>query len=505
MAERPASDAATAALVELYRDARRRLEELVRAALERGAAGTAGFYQEQLDHLLRELSRLQDLAVPHAARTVEAAYSIGASAADQAIGRPAIGFSGIHRDALSVLADNLTGRLNAAAVTVGRRTNDVFRRAGLQEVAAGVATGQPRREVSAALERRLIDQGATDAVTGFVDARGRRWPLDVYAEMVARTTTREAVTTGTRNRLLETGRGLVTISQHSGACRICLPFEAKTYALTPEWAERTGYPMLETQPPFHPNCRHVMAPASANFDRFLEDLASDRITVPTLGSPTAATVAPPPAMRPVHGFAPKPFSELALAQADESTVRRRLTQKEILERDPGPEPGARSAFMEQIEREERAAARAAGRRHRDELQELEDALGPDLVEALDDLAAAGVKWAKDPDLKRALVNGDADPDFVLEQAAKELSKLEGRRAVRLEREERKGLERGAFPCFSCGHFKSRPSAVCGYCGDDPVTWGGSAADFDRAYGYDGLDSSDLGGSLGVRGRGILDQ
>jgi hypothetical protein len=30
----------------------------------------------------------------------------------------------------------------------------------------------------------------------FVDALGRRWPLDRYAEMVARTTTQQAMTQG---------------------------------------------------------------------------------------------------------------------------------------------------------------------------------------------------------------------------------------------------------------------------------------------------------------------
>lgn len=34
-------------------------------------------------------------------------------------------------------------------------------------------------------------------------------------------------------------------------------------------------------------------------------------------------------------------------------------------------------------------------------------------------------------------------------------------------------------CGVCGRFKSRPSAVCDHCGDDPVTYNGSRALYDR--------------------------
>lgn len=52
-----------------------------------------------------------------------------------------------------------------------------------------------------------------------------------------------------------------------------------------------------------------------------------------------------------------------------------------------------------------------------------------------------------------------------------------------ERAHMKGL--GFTPadrqCGVCHRFKSAPSAVCDYCGDDPVTYNGSARDYDAAY------------------------
>lgn len=54
-----------------------------------------------------------------------------------------------------------------------------------------------------------------------------------------------------------------------------------------------------------------------------------------------------------------------------------------------------------------------------------------------------------------------------------------------ERDRDYGMTRGAAHCDSCGRFKSRPSSVCSYCGNDPVSHHGDAREFDRAHGYSG--------------------
>lgn len=268
MARRPPriqADLHASEIAAIYRDAQRRLEALITEALERRAAGTAAYRQAQLEAVRRELARAGQAARPAAARAIAIAYSVGARAADQALGNPAIRFSGVHRDAISVLADNLVTKLGQAEANIGRRTADAFRTASLRETAAGIATGSARREVSDQLEQRIVREGITDALTGFVDKGGRRWPLDTYTEMVARTTTREAVSWGTATRLREAGDDLVTITEHADACTLCLDYEGQTYSLS---GDTEGYDVLDQLPPFHPNCRHVLTPAAANFEAF---------------------------------------------------------------------------------------------------------------------------------------------------------------------------------------------------------------------------------------------
>ena len=59
-----------------------------------------------------------------------------------------------------------------------------------------------------------------------------------------------------------------------------------------------------------------------------------------------------------------------------------------------------------------------------------------------------------------------------------------RRVMREDEAERaRGLTRRSVNCFSCGRWKARPSAVCGSCGDDPVTHNGDRKRFDRGSGH----------------------
>jgi len=103
--------------------------------------------------------------------------------------------------------------------------------------------------------------------------------------MVARTTSREAMTKGTINRLREHGLRLAQVSSHNAA-DFCIYYEGAVVCIEGEHpvarsAEPTAmaasegglaiYPPISAingGPPFHPNCVHVLTP-------FVERLAID--------------------------------------------------------------------------------------------------------------------------------------------------------------------------------------------------------------------------------------
>lgn len=259
------------ALISIYQRAARRLRAQIQQAMKSGNLGTAIYRQRQLDAVYRELRALGTRTRRLSIDVVADAYVRSVTAVDASVGRSTaeIAFSATHPRTAAIIADNLSARLDDAIEIVGRRTDDAFRRIALEEVGRGVAAGEERRLVSAAIERRLVDEGVTDALTGFVDRAGRRWQLDVYARMVARTTTREAVSAGTHARMAQLGSDLVTISDHSTTTEICQAYEGKTFSLTGATA---GFDVLDQEPPFHPNCLHVMTPAEGNFDEYIATL-----------------------------------------------------------------------------------------------------------------------------------------------------------------------------------------------------------------------------------------
>lgn len=318
MAERVPTDVVADDLVATYRSGINRLTALIESALRRGLdpyrAGTAdqargdatvAYLERQraaAHAILRELDAAGGRHVPLA---VQRAYS----SAELAVDRLALGdvggleprFGGIHQRAVAVLASNMarslrvsveraggnvdrvfdraaglagplpTRGLPRARNFVGRRVDDPWRKVGLDETARGLVSLSTRRQVTAQMVDRLIREGVGDATTGFVDSAGRRWGLDRYAELVARTTTREATSRATANRMTEHGLDLVTISSHPHAADECTPYDGETFSLD---GSTPGYDVLDELPPFHPNCVHVVTPANANLDAYEAELAA---------------------------------------------------------------------------------------------------------------------------------------------------------------------------------------------------------------------------------------
>ena len=169
-------------------------------------------------------------------------------------------FSNVHREAVNLLADNLSSRLGDAAQTLGRRVDDVFRRQGLLAAAEQAMAEQPIKLRSAQLQQRLEAQG----MTAFEDVLGRKWRLSRYAEMSVRTTTSEANNRGVVNGVLSLGHDLVRVDKHEHETDVCSPYDGKVFSLT---GNTPGYPVLDRVPPFHPNCLHSLLPARENYAR----------------------------------------------------------------------------------------------------------------------------------------------------------------------------------------------------------------------------------------------
>lgn len=526
MPERGPTDVLTDDLVRTYRAGARRLEVLVRDALRRGldparlgtpgqrvGDATAAYRARQLAAaraITRELERVGAQAGTVAARKAYASalFAVDRLTFDVAGAALESRFGGIHQRQLAVIAGNMSGALEAAARHtgdsieavfaraneleagippgagdfIGRRVDDPWRRVALDTVGEGLVTLDTRRQMTAAMHERLIREGVADALTGFVDASGRRWPLDTYAEMVSRTTTREAASRATVTRLEEVGLDLVTISSHPHKADECTPYDGQTFSLS---GDHPDYDELEELPPFHPNCAHVVTPASVNLDeleRELEQAAAEGIDVEDVerGPELEGDVGKPGTVGDGSPLSPRAQPSTSTATPARAEAADRVDSWAA---DPGPELGADVAREAWQDATAAQAAKYERARERADDAVIDEALGPDLVAILDELAASGWKEAADRDLRIALRDGDVTIDEIEDLAATELQRRYDARSERKRAADERGLRRKPFPCFVCGRFKRRPADVCDTCGDDPVSHHGDAHEFNRAYGY----------------------
>lgn len=247
----PAIDRQEQKLIELYRAAEAKL--LQEIAHDTGAGNLASlvYRNARLDVIRGQLSALQDQAVPAANELIGAAYIAGSTAATRAVAGtlPSFG-SGVHNEAMNLIADNLVSGLNQAAQVVGRTIEDAYRQAGLEAASELLGTGGTRASASRTLAQLLARQGINAGPGG-----ASSWKLSRYTQMVIRTNTADAIIRGNVNTALQDGYDLCEVLV-ADPCDLCAPYDGEVFTLT----DRAGYDSIYdfgegTLPPFHPNCR----------------------------------------------------------------------------------------------------------------------------------------------------------------------------------------------------------------------------------------------------------
>ena len=180
----------------------------------------------------------------------------------------------VHTEAINILVDDITSQLilanqgmKAFVTRFIRATQQkILEDAQISKlIAQGVIEGGTRRAVSDSILKELRSRMEGG---NFITINGRQYRPDKYAELVARTRTREATTQGSINTALRYGLDLVQLDAHSEICEYCQQFSGRVYSIS---GSDTQFPKLEEQPPFHPNCRCILTPVTR---QALEDRGS---------------------------------------------------------------------------------------------------------------------------------------------------------------------------------------------------------------------------------------
>ncbi|OUO34719.1 phage minor capsid protein [Flavonifractor sp. An306] len=274
------------------------------AALERVQTILRKLENDAWEYVPKMIEKQFYVRVPEARKALE----VPETAAKHAAGyMNAAALTGEQMNLVQMLTQQLMGEITDAAMTamatiqsaiLGRVEPDVYRRVGLEQVAAMQATG---KGVNAAVPG-FVEALRREGITAFVDRAGRRWSLHTYCSMVTRTTSRQAEIAAVLSADPE--QDLYKISSHGTTCAICAPYEGRVYSRSgtdpdfPALADAFGKidpsgsdNLANTYLNIHPNClvpggtvlaEGVMAHTSREYSGpviTLETSAGNRITV----------------------------------------------------------------------------------------------------------------------------------------------------------------------------------------------------------------------------------
>lgn len=267
-------------VAELTRIYRAAFDELVSRLVRAAERGTdTAFLHAQLRDVMALLAEVDSEARQWIEQQLPAAYREGQHATIDALREAgalprgmAATFAGVHRTSVELLAANLYADLTDATALVGRRVADVYREVALQTTAQMRSTGTLARQGARDLREELLRRG----LTGFVDAAGRQWRLDDYAEMTVRTTVIEAGNLGRINQQSEAGYDLVRMTEHHPTCPVCAVYQGRVYSVSGtdkrfpalyETAFGRGFNIV------HPRCGHSVSPW---IEHLVDDPVADR-------------------------------------------------------------------------------------------------------------------------------------------------------------------------------------------------------------------------------------
>lgn len=282
--------ATTQVLAQIFTDAGRRFADAVLKPPGR-TAGAQAFNQaraaQQLAQVDQVLLRLKvkasawvtDANFPQMVHDARARADRQADEAGVNVLSPVVSgsFTQVDEGAARVFAGEIARDLYKAADSMADRGKRVLRRTaqeGLGEaeinqiLAGGVIAGKPTETIRQLRDALKAVHGGTVPVT---DKNGDVINFDAgyYAEMVARTRTREAVTIARHDRLKEDGIDLVAIVGRVSQ-NFCTAFLGQVFSLDGKSGKYPAYDSLPGGgPPFHPNCTKSTRP-------FIEELAGQQ-------------------------------------------------------------------------------------------------------------------------------------------------------------------------------------------------------------------------------------
>lgn len=168
-------------------------------------------------------------------------------------------FGLVDDEAVTALSGEIMTHYREAYSGVKRATMRMLNEAARQQIQALLAEGK----ITGATRKAISDRIAGELKKGFValvDRGGRKWSIEAYSNMLARTMLVRTSNEGMTNRLLRNGYDLVRVSDHLGSCPLCTSWQGQVLSMTGVHPDYPSVDQAKGEGLFHPNCRHRLLP-----------------------------------------------------------------------------------------------------------------------------------------------------------------------------------------------------------------------------------------------------
>lgn len=163
-------------------------------------------------------------------------------------------------ESIANLVGNSKMLMNEAISGIHRSSSNILSKHTKAKLQAVIAEGRVEKQTLKEITNSLVKEISKNEVY-LLDSHGRRWDIEKYSELFARTEMMNTYNQGSVNQMLHRGLDLAYVTSYASCqCDICQAWEGKVISLT---GKTEGYPTLDdayADGLFHPNCKHRIRP-----------------------------------------------------------------------------------------------------------------------------------------------------------------------------------------------------------------------------------------------------
>jgi hypothetical protein len=163
----------------------------------------------------------------------------------------------LHTSAVQTIMDSMGANFESSIAAMARSADQTISSIQALDIRRTIALAADAGADVASISAQIADLLQENGISALVDAAGRAWAPDTYANMLVRTQLMIARNSGMMNAQTAVGNDLVEVSSH-GATDVCGDWEGEILSIT---GNTPGYSTVDEATDdglFHPNCQHSL-------------------------------------------------------------------------------------------------------------------------------------------------------------------------------------------------------------------------------------------------------